>query len=88
MGLRVATYEDMVQAFAEMLVVEWEAKNQEPFVNSGTFPAEMGFLLAEILRAAQPIVAADAMTCDFCGGQGLVGKLLCMKCAGYGSVRG
>lgn len=80
MGLRVATYEDMVQAFAEMLVVEWEAKNQEPFVNSGTFPAEMGFLLAEILRAAQPVVAADrTYKCDNCGDM-LENPGLCYEC--------
>jgi len=62
--LTVATYGDFLDTFAEMLVGDWQAKNGEPFVNSGDFPKQAGRALENKLRVFQEVTDDDDNNAD------------------------
>ena len=51
--MKIATYQDFIKSFAEILADEWQLRNNEPFVNSSDFPSEIGNALIEELCKLQ-----------------------------------
>ena len=61
--MEIASYEDIVNTVADILMKDWQLKNMEPFYNCGDFPKQMAELLAKrlIFLASQDDGMDDAI---------------------------